>query len=112
MLNYEQDPDVVRWGLQLFGTDPYFNCAYSETVVHDHESHYRQGYFKEENYETDYRIFENDEVIAHALQEELSKLTISGESKATDEEIEDLQVSVALQDWVEQSNRNYGSGIC
>ncbi|EXC22889.1 hypothetical protein L484_007498 [Morus notabilis] len=119
MLTYEQDPDVVRWGLQLFDSDPYSNCGYLGTVIQDDcdSDYYHQAeYFKQESYDSDSdsRNVENDEVIAHALQEELSQLAILDEPGSTDEEgIEHLQVSGFSQDWPESDEsaaENYGCG--
>lgn len=58
---YEQDPDVVRWGLHL--------------------------------------LQENDEVIAHALQEELSQVAIAEASGTSPTGEEHMQASVLAQDW-------------
>lgn len=119
MLTYEQDPDVVRWGLQLFDSDPYSNCGYLGTVIQDDcdgDYYHQAQYFKQESYDSDSdsRNVENDEVIAHALQEELSQLAILDEPGSTDEEgIEHLQVSGFSQDWPEldeSAAENYGCG--
>ncbi|XP_035541263.1 OVARIAN TUMOR DOMAIN-containing deubiquitinating enzyme 12-like isoform X6 [Juglans regia] len=33
MTTYEQDPDVLQWGLQLFDSDPYSSCGYYGTIM-------------------------------------------------------------------------------
>ncbi|XP_040992325.1 OVARIAN TUMOR DOMAIN-containing deubiquitinating enzyme 12-like isoform X6 [Juglans microcarpa x Juglans regia] len=33
MTTYEQDPDVLQWGLQLFDSDPYSSCGYYGTII-------------------------------------------------------------------------------
>ena len=117
MLTHEQDPDVVRWGLQLFDSDPYSNCGYLGTVIQEDGicDYYQDQYLKQEPYDsdTDSRIVENDEVIARALQEELAQLAIMDEPGSPNEEgLRHLQVSEFLPDWTEpnQSGENYESG--
>ncbi|XP_021812329.1 OTU domain-containing protein DDB_G0284757-like [Prunus avium] len=110
MLTYEQDPDVIRWGLELFDGDPYSNCGTYGTVNQDDANYYQGLYFKQDVYDTDCRNVEYDELFAHALQEELSLLAIEEEPGASPEEVEHLQLSVFPQDWLQQSIGNYGSG--
>ncbi|XP_050370826.1 OVARIAN TUMOR DOMAIN-containing deubiquitinating enzyme 12-like [Argentina anserina] len=111
MLTYEQDPDVVRWGLELFEGDPYLNCGYSGSVNQDGMHYYQGQYFKEDVYDTNCPNVEYDELIAHhALQEELSLLDIEEEPEISAEQVEHLQASVFPQDWSQQSIGNYGSG--
>nr|XP_011459289.1 PREDICTED: uncharacterized protein LOC101296346 isoform X2 [Fragaria vesca subsp. vesca] len=110
MLTYEQDPDVVRWGLQLFEGDPYSNCGYIDSVNQDGTNYYPGRYFKEDVYDTDCTNVEYDELIAHALQEELSLLDIEEEPGSSPEQVEHLQATVFPQDWSQHSIGNYGSG--
>ncbi|KAG5556904.1 hypothetical protein RHGRI_007218 [Rhododendron griersonianum] len=74
----ESDSDVVRWGLNFLDADPLFNSHYGDNnqgeVYVYHQWHY--GY---NNTDTGCSNVENDEIIAHALQEEFSQLTISEE---------------------------------
>ncbi|KAM5584203.1 OVARIAN TUMOR DOMAIN-containing deubiquitinating enzyme 12-like [Rosa sericea] len=111
MLTYEQDPDVVRWGLQLFEGDPYLNCGYCDSVNQDGTNYYPGQYFKDDVvYDADCINVEYDELIAHALQEELSLLDIEDEPGSESEQVEHLQASVFPQDWSQQCIGNYGSG--
>lgn len=112
MLTYEQDPDVVRWGLQLFDGDPYSNCGFFDSVNQDGTNYYQGQYFKEDIYDTDCGNVEYDELIAHALQEELSLLAIEEEPETSTEQVEHLQGSVFPHDWLEQSNGGCCSGKC
>lgn len=107
MTTYEQDPDVVRWGLQLFDSDPYSSCGYYGTIMQPDVDYYHGQYFKEDNYDTECGNLENDELIAQAL----SQLTIVESPGYPDEELEHLQVSAFSQDWAEQSMGNCSSGI-
>ncbi|GLU11847.1 hypothetical protein SLE2022_285670 [Rubroshorea leprosula] len=92
MTTSEQDPYVVQRGIQLFDCDPYAN--------------YHGQYFKEDHHDTECCNVENDELVAHALQEELSQLSVVKEQGSPNEG----QVSGYQQDGVCQSIGNYGSG--
>ncbi|KAK0604876.1 hypothetical protein LWI29_020466 [Acer saccharum] len=110
MITYEQDPDVVRWGLQLFDSDPYFNCGYGGTVTSDNLDYYHGQNFKEDHYDFDFCNIENDELIAHALQEELSQLAVAEAPESPHGGEENLQICVFEQDFLSQSLGNYYSG--
>ncbi|WJZ88648.1 hypothetical protein VitviT2T_007927 [Vitis vinifera] len=110
MITYEQDPDVVRWGLQLFDGDPFSNCGYGGTIVQNDVSYYDGPYFKEDHYDNECSNVENDEIIAHALQEELSQLAVDEAAGLSHEVVEDLQVSIFPEEWPDQSMGNYGFG--
>ena len=112
MITYEQDPDVVRWGLQLFDSDPYFNCGYGGTVTSDNLDYYHGQNFKEDHYGFDICNIENDELIAHALQEELSQLAVAEAPESPHGGEDNLQISVFEQDFLSQSLGNYYSGKC
>ncbi|GMG99420.1 hypothetical protein Nepgr_001260 [Nepenthes gracilis] len=81
MISCEMDPDVVRWGLNLLCVHP---TGYWEKVSAN---------------------VENDEIIAHALQEELSRVAASEASGSSDEGEKQLQGSILAQDWVSPSKR-------
>ncbi|KAI8563320.1 hypothetical protein RHMOL_Rhmol03G0103200 [Rhododendron molle] len=96
----ESDSDVVRWGLNFLEADPLFNSHYGDNNQGDVYI-YRQWHNGYNNTDTGCSNVENDEIIAHALQEEFSQLTISEEQP--------LQVSSdTATDWL--SSRNYYSG--
>lgn len=114
MITYEQDPDVIRWGLQLFDSDPYSNCGgYCGTLAQDHgvnQDYYQGQYFNEDQYDAESCNIANDELIAHALQEELSHLAVAEVPRSPNEVEDHLQVSSFQQDWFGQSMVNYVSG--
>ncbi|KAH9700472.1 OTU domain-containing protein [Citrus sinensis] len=110
MITFEQDSDVLQWGLQLFESDPYLNCGYTNTVTPDDESYYYGQHFKEDHYETESCDVESDELIAHALQEELSQLAVSEASESPHETEENLQGPVFQHGWVNHSVGGYYSG--
>lgn len=35
MITYEQDPDVVQWGLRFFESDPCSDCGYGDSDIQD-----------------------------------------------------------------------------
>lgn len=74
----ESDSDVARWGLNFLDAGPLFNSHYGDNnqgeVYVYHQWH--NGY---NNTDTGCSNVENDEMIAHALQEDFSQLTISEE---------------------------------
>lgn len=112
MITFEQDSDVLQWGLQLFESDPYLNCGYTNTVAPDDESYYYGQHFKEDHYDTESCDVESDELIAHALQEELSQLAVSEASESPHETEKNLQGPVFQHGWVNHSVGGYYSGKC
>ncbi|XP_059626812.1 OVARIAN TUMOR DOMAIN-containing deubiquitinating enzyme 12-like [Cornus florida] len=110
MITYEQDPDVVRWGLQLFDGDPYSSCGYCGTVAQIDPDYYHEQYIKEDHYNTGYSNVANDELIAHALQEELSQLSVAETPESSQEGVEHLQQPIYHQDWIGESIGNYTFG--
>ncbi|XVE59065.1 hypothetical protein DITRI_Ditri05aG0015000 [Diplodiscus trichospermus] len=120
MTTYEQEHDFVKWGLQLFYSDPYANCGYGGLPTQEYEEYYPGNYFKEDHYGVEESCnVENDEAIAHTLQlQELSQLAVVGSPSQEEEEEEEeeeekepqLQVSGYPQDCIDQSVGNFGSG--
>ncbi|GER39459.1 cysteine proteinases superfamily protein [Striga asiatica] len=93
MITYEQDPDVLLWGLQLFEGDPYLNCGYSCSIPQNNtDSNYQL-----ENY-----------VNADNLHEELSRLSVVEPNpiKSYQEAVESQQSPFCPQDWFSQSLGN------
>ncbi|MCL7033836.1 hypothetical protein MKW94_030785 [Papaver nudicaule] len=117
MLTHGQDPDVVRWGLNLLEGDPFSNSGYCGTVTQNdivyydgnenyrNENHYdtqQYGNVENNHYDTQQcSNVENDEIIAHALQEELSQLAVA-EASGSSSHVEEtnLQASILAQDWL------------
>ena len=116
MITYEQEYDFVKWGFQLFNSDPYANFGYGGVLTQEGGEYYPGNYSKEDHYDVgEFCNVENDEAIAHTLQlQELSQLAIVGSPNQGEEEEEEelqLQVSGYLQDCIGQSVGNFGSGI-
>ena len=113
MITYEPEHDFVKWGLQLFNSDPYANYGYGGVLTQEDGEYYPGNYFKEDHYDTgECCNVENDEAIAHTLQlQELSQLAVMGSPNQGEEEELQLQVSGYLQDCVDQSVGDFGSGI-
>lgn len=112
MITYEQDPDVVQWGLRFFESDPYSDCGYCNTQIQDDIGCYQGHYVEEDNYGIQCNDIDSDELIAHALQEELSQLAVTEAPDSPDEGSEQLQTSIFSQDWHGHSIGRYGSGMC
>ncbi|PSR86575.1 OTU domain-containing protein [Actinidia chinensis var. chinensis] len=116
MITSEQDSDVVRWGLQLFEGDPYSNCAYYGSLTQNNADYqnnvdyYDDQYLKEEQYDVECNDVENDELIAHALQEELSQLAVAEAPGSPHEGVGNLQAPYYSHDWLGQSMENYSYG--
>ncbi|KAE8692920.1 Transcription factor-like protein [Hibiscus syriacus] len=114
MVSSEQEHDFVKWGLQLFNSDPYANCGYCGVLTQEDGEYYPENSFKEDHYDWgECCNVENDEAIAHTLQlQELSKLTVVGSpSQGEEEELQlQLQVSGYPQDCVNQSVGDFGQG--
>ena len=113
MITYEPEHDFVKWGLQLFNSDPYTNFGYGGVLTQEVEEYYPGNYFKEDHYDAgECCNVENDEAIAHTLQlQELSQLAVMGSLNQGEEEELQLQVSGYRQDCIDQSVGNFGSGI-
>lgn len=108
---YEHDPDVLRWSFQFLDGDQFSDSGYCETHTQNDISFYEREYTGESNCDTDHTALENDEIIAHALQEEFSQLAVA-ESSGTSHESEDhLQQSLLTQEWYGSPTRNFCSGI-
>ncbi|KAG5610792.1 hypothetical protein H5410_022073 [Solanum commersonii] len=106
MTLYELDPDVVRWNLHLIDVCGINNSGSLGTVTQYDTDFSQLGYAREGYAEPMHINVENDEVIAHALQEELSRLSLDESivSSHTDEE-EHRKASVLAQDWAAPSTR-------
>lgn len=121
MLTYGDDPDVIRWGLNLLDGDLDNSSNYcgSSTL---HEANYYNDPYPSEGHHVHYASVvategdiehtnvENDEMIAHAFQEELSQLAVAEASGSANVGDEHLQASILAQDWLGPSSRNYFSG--
>ncbi|KAJ0084317.1 hypothetical protein Patl1_30634 [Pistacia atlantica] len=110
MITYEQDPDVLWWGLQLFESDPYYNCGYGDTTSPNDVDYYDGQHFGEDHYDTECCNVEYDELIARALQEELSQLAVVEVPDSPCGDEENLQVPDFQEEWLSQSVTNYYSG--
>lgn len=111
MISYEQDPDVVRWGLQLFDASPYSNCRYCGAVTQDNVDCYHEHYFKEENYNNDFTNIDNGEVMAQALQQQLSQLAVTEASESSYDWSGNMLQSNSLQEWHSHPINSYFPGM-
>ncbi|KAF7147661.1 hypothetical protein RHSIM_Rhsim03G0117600 [Rhododendron simsii] len=107
MIMYEQDPDVVRWGLHLLDICRIPSGGSPGSSIHYEKDLSQVECVKEGYCETKCDEVENDEIIAHALQQELSRLAAAEASGSSQAGEEDLQASILSQDWRVPSNRNF-----
>ncbi|CAI9780064.1 unnamed protein product [Fraxinus pennsylvanica] len=113
MTSYQLDPDVVRWGLHLIDCSP-MNGGTPKTITCYDKDMSRIEHVEEGYCEATDSIAENDEVIAHALQEELSRLRTAEASGSTCAEDQDQQASILAQDWFGSSRKHFyhdGAGM-
>ncbi|KAI8029058.1 hypothetical protein LOK49_LG01G00492 [Camellia lanceoleosa] len=106
MIMYELDPDVVRWGLHLLD-----GCSVSTDGSPGSIVHYDKDLSQVENVEegfceTKHNEVENDEIIARAFQEELSRLAAVEASASSQAGEDHLQASILAQDWWGPSKRH------
>ncbi|CAI9091141.1 OLC1v1026084C2 [Oldenlandia corymbosa var. corymbosa] len=95
----QHDPDVLRWGLdQLVDVCSPGNNGSPQTIT-GYDKDFSQVAYVKEGY------CENDETIARAYQEELSRLAAVESMRSSNPNQEHQQESVLAQDW-------YGSSDC
>lgn len=106
MMTYEQDPDLVRWGLhQLLDVCTLSNSGSQSTVTRYDRDLSQVAYVREGYCEAEQANVQNDEVIAHALQEEFSRVAAAEASGS----VNSGQVSILAQNWVSPSNSGSGT---
>ncbi|THG06810.1 hypothetical protein TEA_001959 [Camellia sinensis var. sinensis] len=106
MIMYEQDPDVVRWGLHLLDGCSVSTDGSPGSIVHYDKDLSQVEYVKEGFCETKHNEVENDEIIARAFQEELSRLAAVEASASSQAGEDHLQASILAQDWRGPSKRH------
>ncbi|KAK6137924.1 hypothetical protein DH2020_028337 [Rehmannia glutinosa] len=108
-IGYKLDPDVVRWGLHLIDVCSLTNNGSPQTVTCYETDLSRTDSVKEGFCNPTHSVVENDEVIAHALQEELSRLA-DAEKLGSSSSEEHQKASILAQDWLGPSGRHFNSG--
>ncbi|XP_031373184.1 OVARIAN TUMOR DOMAIN-containing deubiquitinating enzyme 9-like isoform X1 [Punica granatum] len=99
------DADVVRWGLHLLDVCSISNAGSCSSVTRYDPDLSQVQYVREGYVEADQACVENDEIIALAFQEELSRLALHEASAEPPSGMDDLQASILAQDWVAPSKR-------
>lgn len=100
----EQDPDVVRWGLHhLMDICSVSNAGSPGAFTHYDKDFSSVEYVSEGYCVSNHANIENDEMIARAFQEELSRLTLEENHGSPEEEQKE---SVLAQDWLAPSKRH------
>jgi hypothetical protein len=102
----EQDPDVLKWGLNFLDVDQMFSSSYyvdtNNTDIHISE----EQYLRDSQHDIEFNNVENDEIIAHTLQEELSRLSVA-ETESSQVVEQQFQASKNIDDWYHPSTRNH-----
>lgn len=106
----ELDPDVVRWGLHLIDVCLTNNSS-PQTVTCYEKDLSRTSSVKEGFCSPTHSVVENDEVIAQALQEELSKLDAAEASGSKSAMEKHQKESILAQKWLCPSRADSNSGI-
>lgn len=111
MAGQEHESGIMQWALSLLDGDPAYNTVYNgDMIQHDANDIYHGQYFRGQ-YGTESNHVENDEIIAHTLQEEYSRLSVAEASRYSHGDEEQSQASTHADDWYSLSRRNYCSGI-
>ncbi|KAG8390608.1 hypothetical protein BUALT_Bualt01G0101200 [Buddleja alternifolia] len=97
MIVYELDPDVVRWGLHRIDVSSVTNNGCPQTVTCYENDLSRTESVKEGFVTPKHSVVENDEVIAHALQDEFSRLDAAEASGSGEQKHQ--KASIINQDW-------------
>ncbi|XP_010112213.2 uncharacterized protein LOC21396225 isoform X1 [Morus notabilis] len=105
MATYKLDPDVERWGLHLLDVCTLANDT-SRSTVTGYDADVSKVEYVREGYVVEPCNVENDEVIAYAYQEELSRLASAEASGRPDFDEEHYQASIIAQDWLGPSKRH------
>ncbi|KAL5987645.1 hypothetical protein ACLOJK_035395 [Asimina triloba] len=111
MISFQPDPDAVRWGLlNLLDGDPFTSSGYCGATNQSDANYYDGEYARECQYSTDRNNVESDEIIAYALQEELSHLAVAEASGSSQVGEEHVQASFLAQDWLGPPMGDFNSG--
>lgn len=112
MYSYGQDPDVVRWGLQLFdgGTGTYADNSYSGYGPQNYADCYHNQYSREASYDTECISTDNDKHSIVSLPQEASPYSVLDASANSCESVDHSQASYYLQNSLHQSMANCSLG--
>ncbi|KAL0402030.1 UNVERIFIED_CONTAM: OVARIAN TUMOR DOMAIN-containing deubiquitinating enzyme 9 [Sesamum latifolium] len=111
MTMYQLDPDVVRWGLHLIDVCSLSNDGSPQTLTCYEKDFSQTKLVKEGFCNPTHSFVENDEVIAHALQEELSRVAAADASGFTSAGEQPQKELILAQDWLGPSGRDLSSGF-
>lgn len=108
MATHDMDPDVVRWGLHLLDGCTFSHRASPSVVTRCDPDLGRVEYVREGFCQNSY--VDDDEAVARAYQEELSRLGSMEASGMSNFGNEQVGASVYPPDWLASSNGNYNFG--
>ncbi|KAK4343024.1 hypothetical protein RND71_038840 [Anisodus tanguticus] len=103
----EPESDAARGVLSFLDVDQLFSSNYyGDSRQHDIEICHEQ-YARENHCHPSYCNIDNDELIARALQEELSELSIAEDAESSHADQQYLQASTGVQHWHGPSREYY-----
>ncbi|KAI4369156.1 hypothetical protein MLD38_017639 [Melastoma candidum] len=105
----EQDSEIVQWGHRLFDTNSVISSGYYIESIPQDATNYNEEYTVSD-YSEDPGPVENDEIIAHALQEEFSQLAMRESPEYSDSAEEDSRVTIDQQNWQVPPENYYWTG--
>ncbi|KAM1050741.1 hypothetical protein ACFX13_033165 [Malus domestica] len=111
MASSEYDSDIVQWGLRLLDGDPVYNSSYyygSDMIQQYANDIYHYEHIRS-HYDTESNNVENDEIIAHTLQEEYSRLSVTEAYEYSHAGEAQPQASFHADVWHGQSTRDFCS---
>ncbi|KGN52255.1 OVARIAN TUMOR DOMAIN-containing deubiquitinating enzyme 9 isoform X1 [Cucumis sativus] len=113
MATYDIDPDVMRWGLHLLDVCTFTNDGSGSTVTeYSFDPSCSQVEYVIEGYCEPCNVnLENDEALAHAFQEEISRIDSIEASGVSDSRDDQMQASVLSQEWPVPSPRHNPYGF-
>lgn len=111
MAIHEHDTDVTRWGLHHLDVCLPNDSGCPNTVTKYDKDLSQVAFVKEGYCESMHANVDNDEIIAHAYQEELSRVAAAEALGSSHAEEEHQQMSILSQDWSGSSRRHCNSGM-
>ncbi|KAL5546145.1 hypothetical protein UlMin_005832 [Ulmus minor] len=112
MAIYDHESELVQWGLRILNVDddPVLNSGYyCNDIQQYHADHTYDRHHLGVHYDLESDNVENDEIIAHTLQEEFSRLEMAESSGYPCEGEDYSQASNLVHTWPDPSTMRYPS---
>ncbi|KAK4767342.1 hypothetical protein SAY86_015092 [Trapa natans] len=106
----EQDFDMYEWAQSFFETCPLYDTRYMTNAIDQDSNSIRHINYPGNQYGTEFSHVENDEIIAHTLQEEFSQLAMREMTENYHAPEQGSSISVDHHEWQSLPMRHYYSG--